>query len=596
MLAASAGRREICLLLLAEGADPSATTTGDRTASDLAARSGHDDLAAALRPERTRRPPAYASASLAGRDEDITGWSPEADGWESEIEFSPASGDAAVAQATRNVQHEITLSRVENDDADWLDTELSLPTGRVRPVAADTAATIARIAACVAAEQVSPARLGRITGRMPGLGHLAEDLGIRIGTPFERQIARDMGFAREDAATRFLMENLEEALEALSLARDGDDIYAAELARLPAVDREAEQSMFRGLGEAKRQVIRSIIACLPLVENVIAGTPKEAGDDGRDETDADPETDGDAASTPTGDGLHAALMAVQDANWNADIDHLASFDLDLRLVSDVRRALADARDDTGAADRLAGSVDRYVAIRNRVVEANLPLVTRYASRYRRPGVLVADLVQEANISLIRAVERFDVSRGYRFATFAIWWIRQSCGRANEELSRTIRLPVHITETCVRIMRVRDRLAKELGRTPELHEIAAGADVPAEKVRRLIPAWRRTISISDARLGGYSGRIADVDTPSAWEESFSGERRRILARALSLLPERQERIIRSRFGLSGYKAQTLEEVGDSFMVTRERIRQLEQKSLAALGRPVCPTRRLLRNLL
>lgn len=600
MLAASAGRHEVCLLLLAEGADPSLTTDG-RTAADMAGAAGHRGLADALRPVRTQLPPAPAGDAVDDLSlhaaEDLA---PDADGWESEETFSPGTGDGSVAEAARDAQQALAVARDGAFEVTWQETDVSLPSEAAARALPDRDLVLKRLAALLARERVPARLMTRTLGRSRGLGQLAEDLGVRTDSVFGATITAELLPSRLDAAGQDRLSDAAGALEALAGERDADALYAAELARLPAVDRDAEQSMFRSLGEAKRQVIRSVISCLPLVEDVISARIAP----GNVATGEDEDANGDPASVagdtgaagPADDGLLAALLSVRDGDWNADVERLAGFDLDIGLVADVCSALRDRRDGTELALRLSRTLDRYLAVRNRVIEANLPLVTRSAHRYLRPGVQLADLIQEGNIGLMRAVERFDITRGNRFQTFAIWWIRQACGRATEDLARTIRLPVHLTETCVRMGRCRDRLRRSLDREPDLSEIAAAADVPESKAAQLVRAWRRTVSIDDARLGNYAVRLPDAGAAELWEIVLAGERRRQIGATLRTLPARQERIIRSRFGLSGGAEQTLEEVGDTIGVTRERIRQLEHKTMVSLGRPGAPARRLLRQLL
>ncbi|WP_374275844.1 sigma-70 family RNA polymerase sigma factor [Brevundimonas sp.] len=599
MLAASAGRYEVCLLLLAEGADP-ALTTGGRTAADFADAAGHHGLADALRPVRTPAPP--GASVVPGHDMLPSGGpdlSADADEWESEEAFSPGSGDRTVAEAARDAQQLLAVARESAPEATWQDIVVSLPAEAAARSLPDRDVIMKRLAALVAAERVSDRIIARALGHSHGLRALAGDLGVQTESGFWAAVTPGLVPSRPDATARDRMADAAEALEALAEERDADAVYAAELARMPAIDRDAEQSMFRSLGEAKRQVIRSVIACLPLVEDVISshskgGTPT-AGDRGEAYRDAAPDPDM-AGEVMAGDGLLSALLSLREGDWSADIERLAGFDLDLGLVADVCGALEDRREGTGEARRLSHTLDRYLAVRNRVIEAHLPLVTRCAERYLRPGVQLADLIQEGNIGLMRAVERFDMTRGNRFPTFAIWWVRQACGRAAEDLARTVRLPAHVVETYVRMRKCRDRLRGVLDRDPRPAEIAAAADVPGPKAAQLATAWRRTVSIEDPRLANHVARLPDVEAPEALDGVLAGERRRHLSAVLRDLNERQERIIRSRFGLAGCTEQTLEELGATFGVTRERIRQLEQKTLVSLGRPGSPARRLLRQLL
>jgi len=615
MLAASAGRHDICLLLLAEGADPSLTTGSGRTASDLAMTAAHYSLGDALRPALSvPRPPgqvttvlsqnpcAAIAAEISGDDADgdvvaaFSGAFTE-DGWETEEAFMPVIDDTTVATATRQVQAVLATPRGENDDASWQDIKVALPSRTDRPPAGVTPAIRAALAKATAAGRMPAPTAQRMARRIQGFGAILEDLGVQRESAFESSISEGFSPERAGADDEDRLVDAGELVAALAAGRSASEYYEQEVRRLPSVDRAAEQSMFRALAEAKRQVIRSLIACVPAVEDMLRleltrTAPVQADADERDEDVVDDLVAGEGV-----DGaLLSALLAVRDGEWSADVERLAEIDLDFGVVEAVGRALECTAHGAEGAARLRLTGDRYLAVRNRVIEANLALVLKTAPWFRRPGVDLADLIQEGNIGLMRAVERFDVARGHRFATFAVWWIRQSCTRTREELSRTVRLPVHVVETCVRISRVRNALAVELGRTPDPEEIAHEAAVPLEKVRGLTKAWRRTISLEDRRLGDYAVRIPDKAVPDAFVHTLSNERRRIISESLLTLPPRQERIMRSRFGLGGMDDQTLEEVGDQFGVTRERVRQLEQKSLVSLGRPGAVGRRRLRQLL
>lgn len=615
MLAASVGRHDICLLLLAEGADPSLMTSSGRTASDLAMTAGHYSLGDALRPARpTPLPPgqlaiaphqnrgAVTGAETSGDDAvgDVVAAFSGAfadDGWETEEAFTPVVDDTSVATATRQVQAVLATPRGENDDASWQDINVALPSRTDGPRGGVTPAISPVLAKAIATGRMPASTARRVARRIQGLGAILEDLGVQPESAFESSISRGFSPERPGAADQDRLADAAELVAALAASRSAGEYYEQEVRRLPSVDRAAEQSMFGALAEAKRQVIRSLIACVPAVEDMLRLELVRTAPDQTDDDERDDEVVDDPAAGEVVDGaLLSALLTVRDGEWSADVERLAEIDLDFGVVEAVGRALERTAHGAEGAARLRLTGDRYLAVRNRVIEANLALVLKTAPWFRRPGVDVADLIQEGNIGLMRAVERYDVARGHRFATFAVWWIRQACTRTREDLSRTVRLPVHVVETCVRISRVRNALAVELGRTPDPEEIAREAAVPLEKVLRLTKAWCRTISLEDRRLGDYAVRIPDEAVADAFVHTLSNERRRIISESLGTLPPRQERIMRSRFGLGGLDDQTLEEVGDQFGVTRERVRQLEHKSLVSLGRPGAVCRRRLRQLL
>jgi RNA polymerase primary sigma factor len=342
--------------------------------------------------------------------------------------------------------------------------------------------------------------------------------------------------------------------------------------------------------EATREQVRDLYAYLEehgvdLVgaDGEVAETPDPAAADagGAEGTDAAPGDPGDGAQRDGAQALRNKLDALRKAEVDLSVEpSLDSLRLYLRSIGRVPLLTADEE------VSLAKRIERGdMNAKQHMVEANLRLVVSIAKGYLGRGLTFLDLIQEGSLGLIRAVEKFDYRRGYKFSTYATWWIRQAVTRAIADKGRTIRIPVHMVEKLNKVIHVERQLVQQLGREPTPDEIAGELECSTREVRDILRMAQQPVSLEkpvgeeeDSSLADF---VEDASAESPFEIASEAMRKENVVRVLAALPRREREVIELRFGLTGGRARTLEEVGRAFSITRERVRQIENRTLKKL---------------
>ena len=343
------------------------------------------------------------------------------------------------------------------------------------------------------------------------------------------------------------------------------------------------------LGKKKENVLE-----LSEIEKVFADQGMELDDDKTEKVFEYLENKGIVAMVPESDTEDDIILDVEDEPTEEELENIEMAVPDGVSIEDpVRMYLKEI----GKVPLLTAEEEKELAMKmeagdmeakKRLAEANLRLVVSIAKRYVGRGMLFLDLIQEGNLGLIKAVEKFDYRKGYKFSTYATWWIRQAITRAIADQARTIRIPVHMVETINKLIRVQRQLLQELGREPYPDEIAEKMGLPVERVREIQKISQEPVSLEtpigeeeDSHLGDF---IQDDNVPVPAEAAAFTLLKEQLVEVLGTLTEREQKVLCLRFGLEDGRARTLEEVGKEFDVTRERIRQIEAKALRKLRHP------------
>lgn len=566
MIAATNGRAGICDLLIVEGADVSLSDADGCTAVDLAMRYGHHAVASSL--QARIAVPLHAVTDVpasADAGEAII------EGWEAEVEFhSPADGRVADKDVLA-LQIAIASHRVTRERDDWETADISLPASITEKVTVAIPQTVhAMIASGVAAGWLTDDAITVTWARatpehIRQLRQLLAAANVRVfparpGNPFQC-------INNAEPASRDL-QLCKEVLDAFRDTCDGRldtaEKYKMEIADFGTFSPDREARIFGKVAEARARLVDAVAGFLqitPLALQTELLPTEEVVDDATEE--ADDESDlsgaGDHVTPETGAGEPVAPELF-----------LRDF---IKLLNVLEQKISDTKD----LDSLRHALDNYRRARDRGMEGGLKLVPWLAYRYRRRGLPIEDLIQEGNIGLMRAVEKFDSTKGSRFGTYAVWWIRQAMLRAIEDQSRLIRVPVHIGEFVRKTERIRQRTRAGLGREARVEEIAAELEVSPGKIKNVL-------AIPGAPFPAVSRSRVDDSIPLPDRRHDLSTLRSLTSEMLLMLPARTERVLRLRFGMGGVEEHTLEEVGEKFDVTRERIRQIEAKGLRVLRHP------------
>jgi len=634
MLAAGAGHLEICQLLVEAGADLSAVDESGTDAVTYALRSGNEGIGRLLRPhltgvDSTPQNTIDEETVQAPTDESFERYEWDID----ERNDLPPADNIAVVEATTRAQHDFSDHTPIDRDEDWRDVEIELPDARIRTIDAlldeHQQVALRRLilggiaSGCVPSDAVaalipsdeSDATSDTVARVLTVLG----DLGLVIDdVPSPADVLDSAGaleaHSEEDDQ---VVDEYSEFLVALS-APESDPIflYRKEANRTQLLSPEEETQLGR---ELEAGIVEAVDALsrwphgLVLLQDLLRD--RSLHDDGDDDhvsavsadtgegtasLEAAEEESADEAVASIGGGEagsldEGALEALRAATSlpSGRLDHVAVRNA-LRSLNVSRPALQSLCSVVSPAERgehfkaMAAGIERSSLAWRRLTEQNLRLVVSIAARYSRSLLPFSDLIQEGNLGLMKAADKFDYKKGFRFSTYATWWIRQAITRSIADKSRTIRLPVHMVERISKLTHALDTLEHRLGREPIVSEVAQQLAVSEEKIRRALLVGQPTVPLDeDFKNGDVDYSPARQEDALIWRSVHSQ-----VSRVLASLPEREADVIRRRFGLNGYHEQTLEEIGKAYGLTRERIRQIETKALKALRHP--SRRRLLKS--
>jgi len=631
MLAAARGHTKACLALLEAGADPAARDRSGNDVATIAAMAGQSELA-----ELIRRAKANRTADSQAFDEEVA---PQAENalsealanvllWEVDVESPPPKDDISCRNASATAQQAISLHAPISTDDDWTDVDIELPFigGRARRGKALSEEALNRIKSLfqrglgdgrVSSHAVMVATLDDMDE--PDLelerrvGQILSDLGVSIGEEDwgdlpESTTDEDVE-ATVTAATDFLVSISSQEIDPLK-------IYAKEMGSHALLSRDDEVVLAKAIEQGVADAVTAISSSDAAIEEVLrvasliekgtlsplymfseATVASELvnGDSPEDADDDEFGTDIQAETAPPDLSSRIAVLRKLRSRTNgndrqAQCDALANLGLSLSFLDKLRIKMASTGQDPKTLELLSSAVTRAHDARRQMIEANLRLVISVAKKYVRGPLPFLDLIQEGNIGLIRAVEKFDWRKGFKFSTYATWWIRQGVTRAIADQGRLVRVPVHMVEFINQVERARDAIEGVTGTTATAEAIAERLGLPARKVTKALKASTETVSLDgDVAENDEAGLIAEslIDPlPDPEQRAMSKALGATLEKLLAAMPGKDVDVMRMRFGLGDEDEHTLEEVGKIFGVTRERIRQIEAKTLGKLRRSSC----------